>query len=212
VVIDTTPDFREQMITAGVTRLDAAVFTHAHADHIHGIDDLRGFVLVQRHRIPVYADEITLERLTSAFTYCFETPAGSNYPPIVKAVSIKTGNDFEIEGEGGSILFQPLEQIHGDIHSLAFRIGNFAYCTDVSGFPPETIARMQGLDAIVIDALQYRAHPSHFSLEQALEWIGRLDPKKAYLTHMHTPLDYETVMRETPDNVYPSYDGLQIEL
>lgn len=212
VVVDTTPDFREQMIMAGVERLDAAVYTHAHADHIHGIDDLRGYVLVQRHRIPIYADERTLERLTTAFEYCFETPAGSNYPPIVEAVTIEAGRDFEIEGEGGSIPFQPLKQIHGDIYSLALRIGNFAYCTDVSGFPPETATRMHGLDALVIDALQYRPHPSHFSLDEALEWIGKLDPKKAYLTHMHTPLDYETVMRETPDNVFPCHDGLKIEL
>lgn len=212
IVIDTGPDFREQMIAAGVERLDAVIYTHAHADHIHGIDDLRGFVLVQRHRIPVYADETTMARLKSGFGYCFETPDGSNYPPIVDAVQIEAGREFEIQGDGGPIRILPLRQIHAENSSLAFRIGGLAYCTDVSGFPAETSAALHGLDALIIDALQYRPHPSHFSLDEALEWIGRLDPKNAYLTHMHTPLDYETVMRETPDHVYPSYDGLQIVL
>lgn len=211
-VIDTGPDFRQQMIMAGVERLDAAVYTHAHADHIHGIDDLRSFVRAQHCRIPVYADEKTLARLKTSFDYCFRTPPGSNYPPIVDAHCIEVGRKFEIAGEGGPIQFEPLEQIHGETVSLAFRIANFAYCTDVSGFPEATAERLRGLEVLIIDALQYRRHPSHLSLEEALEWIGRLDPGKAYLTHMHTPLDYETVMRETPDNVYPSYDGLRIRL
>ncbi|MFC5586096.1 MBL fold metallo-hydrolase [Nitratireductor kimnyeongensis] len=212
VVIDTGPDFREQMISAGVDRLDAAVYTHPHADHIHGIDDLRGYVLNQRHLMDVYADKPTLERLNEAFGYCFETPPGSNYPPILNACAISHETEFSIQGAGGEITFIPLPQIHGDILSLGYRIGGFAYCPDVSAFPDDTPELISGADTLIIDALQYRPHPSHFSLDEALGWIERLAPRRAVLTHMHIPLDYETVLRETPDHVEPAFDGMVLEL
>lgn len=211
VVIDTGPDFRAQMLAACVRRLDAVIYTHPHADHIHGIDDLRSFVLEQRHRMPIYADRPTLDRLREAFGYCFETPPGSSYPPILKPHTIVHHEGFSIEGKGGPLTFEPLPQIHGDITSLGFRIGGIAYCPDVSDLPERTAERLTGLDVLIIDALQYKPHPSHLSLMQALEWIERLRPEKAYLTHMHVPLDYDTVMRETPDHVEPAYDGLKIE-
>jgi phosphoribosyl 1,2-cyclic phosphate phosphodiesterase len=212
VVIDTGPDFRDQMLSAGVKRLDAAVYTHPHADHIHGIDDLRGFVLEQRRLMSIHADAPTTLRLREAFGYCFVTPPGSSYPPILRLKPIEHNVTFEITGEGGPIAFEPLPQIHGDIISLGFRIGRLAYCADVSGFPEATEARLKDLDWLVIDALQYRTHPSHLSLDEALDWIGRLDPKRAVLTHMHIPLDYETVKRQTPDHVEPAYDGMAIEV
>lgn len=212
VVIDTGPDFREQMLMAGVKRLNAAIYTHAHADHIHGIDDLRGYVLEQRHLIDVYADGPTMQRLQEAFGYCFETPAGSSYPPIVRANAIDHDEPVVIDGEGGPISFEPLPQVHGDIISLGFRIGSLAYCSDVSNFPPTTAERLKGLDLLVIDALQYRPHPSHLSLSETLEWIERLAPEKAVLTHMHIPLDYETVRAETPDHVEPAFDGMVLEV
>lgn len=211
VAIDTGPDFRAQMIAAGVTHLDAVVYTHPHADHIHGIDDLRGFVLVQNRRMDIHADEPTLKRLREAFAYCFETPPGSNYPPIVTPHLIRHEAPFAIEGAGGVLTFVPLPQVHGDIRSLGFRIGPFAYCSDVNDFPPETVPLLAGLDLLVIDALQHRPHPSHFSLSEALEWIERLAPSRAVLTHMHTPLDYDAVRRETPDHVEPAFDGMVIE-
>lgn len=212
VAIDTGPDFREQMLDAGATRLDGVVYTHAHADHIHGIDDLRGYFLAQRRRVDIYADRPTLESIRAAFGYCFEMPPGSNYPPIVEPHAIAHDVPFSIDGPGGPIGFEPLTQIHGDILSLGFRIGDLAYCPDVSDFPAETAARLTGLDVLVIDALQYREHPSHLSLAQALGWIERLGPKRAVLTHMHIPLDYATVLAETPDHVEPAYDGMVIEL
>ncbi|MBO6719862.1 MAG: MBL fold metallo-hydrolase [Rhizobiaceae bacterium] len=212
VAIDTGPDFRTQMIAAGVTRLDAVVYTHAHADHIHGIDDLRGYFLTQRRRIDIHADDATMRRLREAFAYCFETPEGSAYPPIVEPHVIGHEAPFTVDGEGGPITFQPLPQEHGDTASLGFRIGGIAYCPDVSGFPPRTAELLSNLDLLVIDALQYRPHPSHFSLGQALQWVERLGPKRTLLTHMHIPLDYDTVMRETPDHVEPSYDGQAIEV
>lgn len=212
VVIDTGPDFRDQMLMAGVKRLDAAIYTHAHADHIHGIDDLRGYVLEQRRLMDIYADHATMQRLHEAFGYCFETPAGSAYPPILRPNPIDHDEPVVIEGEGGAISFEPLPQIHGDIISLGFRIGRLAYCSDVSNFPPTTAQRLRGLDLLVIDALQYKSHPSHLSLAEALQWINELAPQKAVLTHMHTPLDYETVRSETPDHVEPAYDGLALEI
>jgi phosphoribosyl 1,2-cyclic phosphate phosphodiesterase len=115
-----------------------------------------------------------------------------------------------IEGAGGAIPFQPLLQRHGSIDSLGFRVGDFAYCTDVSDFPTETVDKLGGLDTLVIDTLQYQYHPSHLSLEQSLTWIETLQPRRAVLTHMHVPLDYDTVMRETPDHVEPAYDGMTI--
>lgn len=211
VAIDTGPDFREQMISARVDRLDAVIYTHPHADHIHGIDDLRGYALAQRRLIDIYADMPTLARLKEGFGYCFETPPGSSYPPILKAHQIGHDEELIIEGQGGPLAFLPLPQIHGDILSLGFRIGPIAYCPDVSDFPPETVLLLRDLELLVIDALQYRTHPSHLSLTEALDWIGKLRPKRAVLTHMHIPLDYETVRDQTPENIEPAYDGMVLE-
>ena len=213
VVIDTGPDFRQQMIAGNVQRLDAVLYTHAHADHLHGIDDIRTYFMLQRHRIPIYADEFTMARIRQGFGYCLETPPGHNYPPIARPHLIETlDQPIVIDGQGGAITFHPHLQAHGEIMSLGFRIGDVAYCSDVSDFPPETIDKLAGLDALIIDALQYKFHPSHLSLEQALGWIERFAPKRAILTHMHTPLDYETVMRETPAHVEPAFDGMSLEI
>lgn len=213
VVIDTGPDFRVQMIAAGVQNIDAVLFSHPHADHIHGIDDIRGFVLHNHKQIPIWADVATMERIREGFGYCLKTPPGSMYPPIVTENLIEPMDaPVTIEGAGGSITFQPLLQVHGSIHSLGFRIGNVAYCSDISDFPDETVPRLAGLDMLIIDALQYRYHSSHLSLSQALEWIERLKPARAILTHMHVPLDYDTVQKETPAHVEPAYDGLSFEM
>ncbi|PBB30712.1 MULTISPECIES: MBL fold metallo-hydrolase [unclassified Mesorhizobium] len=212
VVIDTGPDFRAQMLLASVKHIDAVVYTHPHADHIHGIDDLRGFVLEQRRRIDIHADQPTMLRLRQAFGYCFETPPGSSYPPIVRPHLIDHARPVVIEGEGGPLTLEPLPQIHGDIISLGFRVGELAYCPDISDFPAATAGRLEGLDVLVIDALQYNSHPSHLSLAEALGWIEKLSPKNAVLTHMHVPLDYAAVMAETPDHVVPAYDGMMIEI
>lgn len=213
VAIDTGPDFREQMIAAKVQRMDAVLYTHAHADHLHGIDDLRGYFILQRHRIPIHADPFTMDRIRQGFGYCMETPPGGNYPPIVKPVLIEDlDRDIVIDGPGGPIRFKPHRQAHGDIHSLGFRIGDVAYCTDVSDFPTDSVGRLSGLDTLIIDALQYTYHPSHLSIEQALDWITRFGPKRAILTHMHIPLDYETVMAGTPDHIEPAYDGMSFEI
>jgi phosphoribosyl 1,2-cyclic phosphate phosphodiesterase len=212
VVIDTGPDFRKQMLMADVKRIDGVVYTHPHADHIHGIDDLRSFVLAQRQLVDIHADRPTLARLHEAFGYCFQTPPGSSYPPILRAHTIEHDRTVTIGGEGGALTFEPLPQVHGDIVSLGFRVGPLAYCPDVSAFPETTAAKLSGLSLLIIDALQYKPHPSHFSLSEALGWIDRLAPERAVLTHMHIPLDYATVLAETPETVEPAFDGMILEI
>jgi len=212
VVIDTGPDFRNQMLMAGIASADAVLYTHEHADHIHGIDDLRSFVINRRARVPIWADANTSKRLHEAFGYCFETPEGSAYPPILDEHRITAGHEFTIDGDGGPIAFLPFEQPHGNIDSLGFRIGDLAYCSDVSALDQRALPHLQNLDVWIIDALQYRAHPSHFNLEQALNWIDQLKPNHAILTHMHTPMDYDTVAGETPGHVHPAYDGMSVSM
>ena len=212
VVIDTGPDFRAQCIANGIDRLDAVVLTHPHADHIHGIDDIRTFVLTSRRRMPVYADAGTFARVKEAFAYCFTRPPGSDYPPICEHIGIEQDTAFSIQGPGGEIAFEPLVQTHGSIQSLGFRIGGLAYCSDVSAMPTETVERMHGLDVLIVDALQYRTHPSHFSVSEAVAFSRSIRPRRTILTHMHTPLDYQTLVTELPETFEPGFDGLTLEL
>jgi len=212
VLIDTSPDLREQMLAVGIGALDGVLYTHPHADHIHGIDDLRGFVMNTQRRVEVYADLPTTSRLNEGFRYCFETPPGSDYPPIANLNAIAPGAPVTVEGKGGAVAALPITQAHGRITSLAFRFGGFCYSPDVSALDAEAERQMQNLDVWIVDALRIRPHPSHFSLAEALEWIARIKPKRAILTHMHVDLDYETLRRELPENVEPAYDGMVIEL
>ena len=211
VLIDTSPDLREQMIDAGVKALDAVVYTHEHADHTHGIDDLRPLALVMRKRVPVFADQITLSMLKSRFGYCFETPPGSDYPPILTDHLIDNSRAFEIQGAGGPIRFQPFSLEHGNIEALGFRIDDFAYTPDVSAIPSESLGWLDGLDCWVIDALRDTPHPTHFSLSEALHWIGVKRPRRAVLTNLHTDLDYARLCHEIPNDVAAAYDGMRIE-
>ncbi|MEP0520686.1 MAG: MBL fold metallo-hydrolase [Hyphomicrobiales bacterium] len=212
VVVDTGPDFREQCLSADINWADAVLYTHPHADHVHGIDDLRAFVLNKRQRVQIYANSSTLERLYQGFGYCFETPSGSSYPPILEANEIDHGRMISIEGPGGAIEILPFDQVHGDITSLGFRIGHLAYSSDISALPDQSRQMLKGLSHWIVDALRYRPHPSHFSLEEALEEIERVAPETAYLTHMHVDLDFEAVTLQTPQNVFPAFDGLTIKL
>ena len=212
VVIDTGPDFREQMIRAEAWTLDAVLYTHAHADHIHGIDDIRSYFIDRKSRIPVYADAPTLERLYESFGYIFQTPESSSYPAIAKSTEILAGDTITIDGKGGAIKAQCFRLTHGDLSILGYRFGDFAYCTDTSFIPADTYKELQGLDVLVIDALQYREHPSHLSVDQALAEIQQIKPKHAILTHMHVPLDYETLRQELPEIVEPGFDGLKVTL
>ncbi|MBQ0821822.1 MBL fold metallo-hydrolase [Microvirga sp. HBU67558] len=211
VLVDTGPDLRDQLLGADVRRLDGVLITHEHADHIHGIDDLRPLAIVQHQRIPVYADRMTSELLQMRFGYCFETPAGSSYPPILKMRGLKPGIPVAVPGAGGAVEALPFRMIHGDIDALGFRFGGIAYAPDVSQMPDESLSVLEGLEVLILDALRYTPHPTHFSLSEALELIARVRPKRAILTNLHTDLDYETLRRELPPHIEPAYDGLQIE-
>jgi len=212
VLVDTGPDLRTQLLAANVQHVDGVIFTHSHADHIHGIDDLRAFWLASKELVDVYADEPTTARLEEGFSYCFRSREGSFYPPILKQHTISPGRPFTISGKGGPVEILPFRQAHGDIETLGFRIGGLAYSCDISDLPPESLGAVDGLDVWIVDALRYKPHPSHFNVEQSLEWIERIAPRRAILTHMHTALDYRKLNDELPANVEPAYDGLQFEL
>ncbi len=212
VLIDTSPDLREQLLEADVDWLDGVLFTHEHADHTHGIDDLRGLFLRHRRRIDVYLDEPTSQVLSYRFGYCFVTPPGSNYPPILNEHRIGAGCPVTIEGKGGPITALPFLQDHGDIASLGFRFGDVAYSSDLRDLPADSVAALSGLDLWIVDALRYKPHPSHFSVAEALDWIKRIGPRRAILTNLHTDLDYDELRTRLPPHVEPAYDGLRIEL
>ena len=211
ILVDCGPDIREQLIDAKVDWVDGVLITHEHADHTHGIDDLRPLFVAHKRRVDVYMNEPTSIDLHSRFGYCFKTPAGSNYPPILSEHRLTPGVPLTIEGQGGPIELLPFLQDHGDIVSLGFRFGDVAYSTDLKRLPPDSIAALDGVDVWIVDALRKAPHPSHMNLEESLEWIERVKPKRAILTDMHTDLDYQTLRRTLPAGVEPAYDGMQFE-
>lgn len=208
VLIDTSPDLRQQLLDADVGELDAVLFTHAHADHVHGLDDVRMVVFNMRKRLPVWADGDTANQLVARFGYAFVQPAGSAYPPICDLNTLD--GDVTIDGAGGPITFTPFEVEHGSIDALGFRIGDVAYLPDVSDIPDDIWPHLENLDLWIVDALRRDPHPSHAHLAKTLEWIDRMQPKRAVLTNMHIDLDYATLADETPDHIQPAYDGLTL--
>ena len=212
VLVDTSPDAREQLLDAGVSRLDAVLFTHEHADHMHGIDDLRALVIHMRRRIPVYAGEVASRVLRARFGYCFETPPGSPYPPILDLHWMDGVGAVTVDGPGGAITAMPFRMIHGSGDALGFRFGNLAYAPDVSRMPDESAEALQGLDVLILDALRYTPHPTHFTVAEALAFIGQVRPRRAILSNLHTDLDYDRLAAELPAGVEPAYDGMRIEV
>ncbi|MEP1443179.1 MAG: MBL fold metallo-hydrolase [Hyphomicrobiales bacterium] len=213
VLIDTSPDMRQQLLRENVDTLSGVLFTHPHADHIHGIDDLRAFWIMERGAlVDTYADAPTSERLHEAFGYCYKTPEGSSYPPILTDHRIEPYEPVTIDGPAGPITVLPYEQTHGDIVSLGFRIENFAYSSDVNALSDQAFDALDGVDIWIVDALRYKPHPSHFSVDEALEAAGRVKARRTILTHMHIDLDYETLKAKLPKDVEPAYDGMKIEI
>lgn len=210
VLIDTPPELRLQLIAAAIDRVDAVLFTHSHADHTHGIDDLRALFIGARRQLDAYVDEATWRVLYHRFDYCFVTPPGSNYPPILNEHRISPGTPVEVAGEGGTITVLPFLQDHGDIPSLGYRFGKIAYSSDLIDLPAASVSALAGLDLWIVDALRYKPHPSHFSVDQALEWIARIKPKRAILTNMHADIDYADIKAKLPPHVEPAYDGLSV--
>ena len=210
VLIDTSPDMRQQLIDANVTWLDAILYSHDHADQTHGIDDVRAMVYAKQKRIEVWMDAEPSKTLTNRFGYCFEQSAGTLYPAILRDNRIKKPyQDITVEGEGGTVTATPFRQIHGQIDSLGFRFGNIAYSSDISDIPKESTALLEGLDCWVVDALRRPPHPTHFHLEKTLAEIERFKPKQAILTNLHVDMDYAQLCNELPKNIIPAYDGLE---
>jgi len=212
VVIDTSPDLREQLIDAHVEHLDAVFLTHEHADQTHGIDDLRSVVLHQRRRIPTYFNMSTAKDIMARFSYCFVSPEGSDYPPILERHGIEAGQIRSIGGKGGEVKLTAFEVQHGNIPALGYRIGNAAYSPDLSDIPARSWPLLENLDLWIVDGLRYAPHPSHFSVDDALSWIQRFKPRRAVITNMHSDLDYEVLRRKLPEHVVPAYDGMRLEI
>ena len=209
VLIDTSPDMRDQLIDAGVGALDGVIYTHSHADHVHGVDDLRMVVFNMRERVNVWADQTTCDALLDRFGYVFIQPEGSSYPPILN-LNLLNG-PVRITGLGGEITFTPFEVKHGRIDALGFRIKDLVYLPDVSAMNKAAWDVVSGANCWVLDALRRDPHPTHSHLQQSLEWIEKSGVPNAVLTNMHIDLDYETVLAETPDHITPAYDGMIIE-
>ena len=208
-VIDTSPELRIQLVRERIPVVHAALFTHSHADHLHGIDDLRTVVQNRGSRLPVWADAETAELLLSRFAYVFVQPAGSLYKPILDLNPLD--GPVTVEGAGGPITFAPFRVQHGRMEALGFRIGDFAYLPDVSEIPDAAWPALMGLECWILDALRYRPHPTHTHVAQSLEWIARAAPRRAILTNMHNDLDYAVLDAETPANVTPAYDGMRLD-
>ncbi|HRK24773.1 MAG TPA: MBL fold metallo-hydrolase [Beijerinckiaceae bacterium] len=210
VLVDTSPDLREQLIDADVRWLDGVVMTHDHADHSHGVDDLRPLTMVMRRRIDVFADPVTTQSMQSRFGYCFEQAPGSSYPPILKLWPVAFGDPLTIEGRGGALSFATFPVIHGDVTVLGLKFNNVVYTPDLNAIPDQSIAGLSGLDLWIIDALRPTPHPTHFSLSDALGWIERLKPKRAILTNLHSDLCYRALSARLPTHITAAYDGMVI--
>ena len=211
VLVDTSPDVREQLLTANVGAVDAVVYTHDHADHTHGVDDLRAVTLRMRRRVPVHMDDAVWETMHGRFGYCFETPPGSSYPPILEAHRLAHGEPLTIEGAGGPITILPIPVGHGDIDALCLRIDDVAYMPDVKDIPATSAVQLRGLDTLIIDALRDTPHPSHLSVDDALGWIAELRPRRAVLTNLHIDLDYDELSGRVAGIADVAYDGLAVE-
>ncbi|HRO15847.1 MAG TPA: MBL fold metallo-hydrolase [Paracoccus sp. (in: a-proteobacteria)] len=214
ILIDTGADLVPQLLDAGVGLLDGVVWTHPHADHIHGIDDLRQIVHNLGTRLPGWADAPTAQALRTRFGYVFETPPGSAYPPIVDLNPID--GPFGIDGAGGPLSLTPFTVEHGGIPALGFRISGhgpaLVYLPDVKSIPDEAWPAIMEPEVFICDALRRRPHPSHAHLALALDWIERSRARRAVITNMHVDLDYDAVMAETPPHVVPAHDGMVVTL
>jgi phosphoribosyl 1,2-cyclic phosphate phosphodiesterase len=206
ILVDTTPDFRYQALRAKIGRIDAVLFTHSHADHIMGLDDLRPFNFMQRELIPIYAARPHLDYLKRCFPYIFdESPSESSRPRIVPH---EFDEDSSIELFG--LVFQPLRLAHGKGISFGFRFGPAAYLTDHSDIPQQSLDQLHGLDVLFLDALRHNPHPTHSTVTQSLGWVERLQPKRAFFTHISHDLGHERTEEQLPPHVRLAYDTLRV--
>lgn len=209
LLVDAGPDIRGQLIDAGEGWLDGVLITHEHADHLHGLDDLRMVVFNRREILPAYADAATSAVLRDRFGYVFETPPGSHYPPIMSLTGVD--GPFTVPGHGGPIEVRPFWVEHGQILAMGVRIGGVVYTPDISAMSQEAWAAVDGAECWITDALRYTTHVSHANVETALAWIAEARPRRAILTNLHVDLDYATLAGELPEGVVPAHDGLVLD-
>ena len=208
LLVDTSPDLREQLLGARVTALDGVLITHDHADQLHGLDDLRVLALLNKRRMGLWSDARGMAGIRAKFNYVFETPPGSDYPPILDAHEIaEPFETFDIAG----ITVRAFGVGHGRIRSLGFRFGAIAYCPDVDALDEAAFAALEGVECWIVDALRHTPHPSHAHLGRTLEWIARVKPKRAILTNMPVDMDYETLRKSLPSGVEPAHDGMIVQ-
>jgi phosphoribosyl 1,2-cyclic phosphate phosphodiesterase len=207
VLIDTSPDFRSQALRFGIERLDAILYTHAHADHILGLDDVRPFNFLQKTEIPIYASEEAFETIRQTFRYVFEkAPSESSRPRL--QTHVFPNELIEVAG----LRFEPIPASHGKGTVHGFRFGDCAYLTDHSGIPPESLERLQNLDVLFLDALRHNPHPTHSTVEESLRTVEQLRPKRAFFTHISHDLMHATLEARLPEHVRLAYDGLEIAI
>ena len=210
LLIDTGPDLRLQLLREKLGIVHAVVYTHEHSDHIVGMDDLRLFQFYLGHAVPAYCNEVVKLRLHKAFDYAF-TEKEQTHVGAVPAIDLRPIDFGGMKILGSKVI--PIELEHGpQFQTLGFRIGNVAYCTDVSGIPPHSMDRLKGLDTLILGALRPDPHPTHFSIDEAIAVAQELQAKKTYFTHMSCRVEYEAVKAYLPDNIEPGYDGLRVEL
>lgn len=206
ILIDTAPDLRFQGLKHNITRIDAVLYTHSHADHTHGIDELRTYNFVNKMVIPCYGNPETVSNIMRNFQYIFDGSYASGGKPKLEMTAVT--EDFVLHG----IKIIPIEIHHANWKILGYRIGKMAYLTDCSGIPEESLDKLADLDLLVIDALRYTPHPAHLSVEQAVHTIYTIKPKLAVFTHMGHEIEYETLSRQLPEGIMPAYDGMEFEL
>ncbi|MGP1273953.1 MAG: MBL fold metallo-hydrolase [Caulobacterales bacterium] len=210
LIIDTSPDFRFQMLRECVRDLDGVAFTHDHADQSHGIDDLRAIVYRRRARLLTFMADFTFEALNHRFGYIFETPEGSGYPPILEPVVLPPDGRFSVDGAGGRLEGRFFSVDHGQTPCSGLRFGPVAYTPDVKAMPDAAFDAISGISLWIADALRDKPHPSHSHLEQTLAWAERCGVAQTVLTNMHIDLDYRSLLARCREGVRPGYDGLKV--
>ncbi|MGH7884386.1 MAG: MBL fold metallo-hydrolase [Thermodesulfobacteriota bacterium] len=206
IIIDTSTDLRIQALTNNFTKIDAVLYTHSHADHTHGIDDLRVFNFINKTEISCFSNEQTIKNLRNNFSYIFNNDPTTGGKPRLSFKPVR--GEFRFEG----IKIVPVDIFHAGWVILGYKIGSFAYLTDCSGIPDYSIEILKNLDLLIIGALRYTPHPAHFNVDQAVQVVESLSPKRAIFTHMGHEIEYEKLNGELPDYIEPAFDGLKIEL
>lgn len=208
LLFDAGPDLRQQALAVGLTRVDAVLLTHAHVDHIAGLDDLRPLNFAQKAAIPLYGTRPTLTFVRKHFDYAFSEGSEGSTRPSLELVEIHDSSPFQV----GPVEVVPFDVYHGTWTITGFRIGGLGYVTDASAIPPASLAHLRGLDLLVLNALRQKPHPTHFSLDQALEQIEVLQPRRALLVHMTHDVEHQATNAALPDHVRLAFDGQSIEI